>query len=135
MTLGGFPGDRLGSSTNQPPIQALYSGARPVRRIHIALSVQDLDATVADYTHRLGQEPEVVIAGSYALWRTESVNLSVRCTEDPPGTLRHLGWEDPAAERFTVERDVNGIAWERFHAGQQAREIRDAWPESRYEAR
>jgi hypothetical protein len=104
-----------------------------MRRIHIALGVTDIAATVTDYTRRLGAAPAVVVAGEYALWRTAAINLSVRRVDaGAAGQLRHLGWEDGACEAFTVETDVNGIAWERFSAPQQAEEIRAAWPDSDY---
>lgn len=100
-----------------------------MKRIHIAIATQDIAATVADYTTRLGLEPCVFIAGEYALWRSESLNLSVRQdTTCQPGELRHLGWEDPHAESFTTSTDVNGILWERFTARQQAAEIEELWP-------
>jgi hypothetical protein len=100
-----------------------------MKKLHIALSTHDIAASVADYSVRLGCAPTLVVEGQYALWRTEQINLSVRCTADePPGQLRHLGWEDATAEAFTTEVDVNGIPWERFAAHHQAAEIRQAWP-------
>jgi hypothetical protein len=102
-----------------------------MKKLHLALATHDIAATVADYTRRLECAPEVVVAGEYALWRTPNLNLSVR--NDPqcaPGQLRHLGWEDDAAERLSSEQDVNGILWEHFSAAQQAEEIEQAWPGS-----
>ena len=67
------------------------------KKIHLALSVKNLDEVVKDYNKRLGSSPEVFIPNEYALWRTNEVNLSVRV--DPsfqPGSLRHLGFEDPS---------------------------------------
>lgn len=85
-----------------------------MRRIHIALAVDDLAATIADYTSRLGAEPVAVVADTYALWRTSEVNLSVNA-DAPSGTrLRHLGFEDDAVGERTESRDVNGILWEAF---------------------
>lgn len=105
-----------------------------MRRIHIALGVADIAASVADYTRRVGAEPVVVIAGEYALWRTDTLNLSIRrVAGEVAGTLRHLGWEDAACTAFTVETDTNGIAWEHFSAAQQAGEIRATWPDSGYD--
>lgn len=104
-----------------------------MKRIHIAIATQDIAATIADYTARLGLPPCVAIAGEYALWRTESVNLSVRQDANvAPGTLRHLGWEDPNTTDFTESVDVNGIVWENFTAQQQAAEIEEIWPKSGY---
>jgi hypothetical protein len=48
------------------------------------------------------------------------------------GELRHLGWEDPQAEEFTSEKDVNGILWERFSAKSQAEEIQEIWAGAGY---
>lgn len=102
-----------------------------MKKFHIAISTDKIDATVADYSQRFGVAPCSFIPGEYALWRTESLNVSVR--QDPSctsGSLRHLGWEDPTAATFTQDTDVNGIVWERFSAEQQAEEIRDIWPEA-----
>ena len=104
-----------------------------MRKFHVAISTDDLTGTVDDYTKRLACNPSVIVPGEYALWRTETVNLSVRLdSEAPAGALRHLGWEDPGAEAFSVETDVNGIAWERFSAEQQADEIEQIWPGTGY---
>lgn len=92
-------------------------------RIHIALVVDELEPSIADYNQRLGAEPVVVVAGRYALWRTAEVNLSVTVGSGGEGRLRHLGFEDDAAQEMTESRDVNGITWEQFSAEQQAREI------------
>ncbi len=101
----------------------------PRLRFHLALSCDDLTAAIVDYTQRLGAAPKVVVPGQYALFRTPTVNLSLR--QDamvPPGQLRHLGWEDPNATEFTADHDVLGILWERFDAKTQAREIETTWP-------
>lgn len=109
--------------------------ARTVRRIHLAISTEDVDRTVEDYTRRLGFDPCVVVPGEYALWRSDTVNLSVRHdTTVAAGSLRHLGWEDSAATEFSTDRDVNGIVWEYFSAAHQADEIKDAWPGTGYAA-
>lgn len=104
-----------------------------MKRIHIALASADIAATVADYTARLECAPSLVVANEYALWRTDTLNLSVRQdTSCRPGELRHLGFEDPAASEFGTTTDVNGVVWERFTAQQQAEEIEAAWPGSGY---
>jgi catechol 2,3-dioxygenase-like lactoylglutathione lyase family enzyme len=103
-----------------------------VKRFHIALGAADVDATVADYTRRLGAAPVVHVPGEYALWRNEGLNLSLRRAPEHPGLLRHLGWETPEAESFTTSTDVNGILWERFSAEQQAGEIEAFWPGTGY---
>jgi hypothetical protein len=98
-------------------------------RFHLALSANDLEAAVNDYRTRLVTEPVVVVPGEYALFRTQELNVSLRCDATvPSGQLRHLGWEDPEAEAFTAERDALGIVWERFSAEGHAAEIEAAWP-------
>lgn len=99
------------------------------RRFHIALSVGDLEASVADYSERLGCLPCVVVPGAYALWRTGLLNFSIRA-EGTPGSLRHLGWEDDTAPGFTRQIDVNGIVWECFAQRHQIDEIADLWPQA-----
>jgi len=99
-----------------------------MKRFHIAVAVADIARSIEDYTKRLGAPPTVIVPGEYALWRTDGLNLSIRRTDDAPGTLRHLGWEDPDAESFTLDEDPNGITWERFASDAQDREILERWP-------
>jgi catechol 2,3-dioxygenase-like lactoylglutathione lyase family enzyme len=103
-----------------------------MKRIHIAISVQDVAASVADYSQRLGCKPCSMVDGEYALWRSDTVNFSIRQTGEVIGSLRHLGWEDPDAIAFSKDVDVNGIEWERFHAEDQANEINALWPQANY---
>ncbi|MEB3353440.1 MAG: hypothetical protein VKM34_04300, partial [Cyanobacteriota bacterium] len=85
------------------------------RRLHLAGGMADLAASIADYSARLGMEPECLVPGVYALWRTEELNLSIRMVSTAAaGQLRHLGWEDPEAAAMETSLDVNGILWERF---------------------
>lgn len=85
-----------------------------MRRIHVALAVDSLEATVADYTARLGAEPVAVVPGKYALWRTPEVNLSVNADTSPEQRLRHIGFEDDTVMAKQEDHDVNGIMWETF---------------------
>ncbi|MCB1201879.1 MAG: hypothetical protein KDK41_14620 [Leptospiraceae bacterium] len=102
-----------------------------MKRIHIALSTRDIYASVKEYSARLGTEPVTVIPGEYALWRTDTINLSLRNDPAvPAGSLRHLGWEDPEADDFTAQKDVNGILWEHFAEHHQNQEILDIWPDA-----
>jgi catechol 2,3-dioxygenase-like lactoylglutathione lyase family enzyme len=102
-----------------------------MKRIHIAIATHDIAATVQDYSNRFGCEPIVVVPGEYALWRTETLNFSVRQDSNAqPGIMRHLGWEDDSADGFTTETDCNGILWERFAAHHQAAEINEIWPDA-----
>lgn len=101
-----------------------------MRRIHVAIGVADVALSVEDYSRRLGAPPSVLVAGEYALWRTPSINLSIRRSEQV-GVLRHLGWEDSSAEGFSCDTDVNGIVWELFNATEQDREILKTWPHAK----
>ena len=87
-----------------------------MKRFHIALAVADLGASIADYTSRLGQPPQAVVAGTYAMWRTDQLNFSISREPARAGQLRHVGFEDDDAHGFTSDADVNGIAWESFSA-------------------
>ncbi|UZJ43204.1 hypothetical protein OOT55_11140 [Marinimicrobium sp. C6131] len=105
-----------------------------VKKLHIAISTDKITETVSDYSQRLNAEPSLVVPGEYALWRTATLNLSVRQdAKVDPGSLRHLGWEDPSAEEFTQDVDVNGIVWEQFNADLQAEEINELWPDADYQ--
>lgn len=104
-----------------------------MKKLHIAIATNNIEDTIKDYSIRLEQAPCSFVANEYALWRTDSLNVSVR--QDPkckPGELRHLGWEDSTAPDFSQNTDVNGIVWERFSAEQQADEINELWPEAQY---
>lgn len=104
-----------------------------MKKLHLAISTSRVTDTIADYSARFGVEPCSFVAGEYALWRTESLNVSIRHDAScPTGTLRHLGWEDPNAAESSEDVDVNGITWERFSAEQQADEINALWPEAKY---
>jgi hypothetical protein len=105
-----------------------------MKRIHLAISTNRIEETIIDYSARLGCPPCSAVDGEYALWRTETVNLSIRQDDScKPGELRHLGWEDPEAEGFTQDTDANGIVWERFRAEDQAEEINTLWPHTDYQ--
>jgi hypothetical protein len=97
-----------------------------MQKFHIALEVEDIVDSVHEYSKRLGHEPEVVVAGEYALWRTDTLNFSIRKGINP-GTLRHLGFEDSNAPHFSKDTDVNGVVWEHFTAKQQQDEIENIW--------
>jgi catechol 2,3-dioxygenase-like lactoylglutathione lyase family enzyme len=104
-----------------------------MKRLHLAIATHDIAATVQDYTQRLGAAPVVVVPGDYALWRTETLNFSVRQDSTcEPGTLRHLGWEDDEAPTLTTDTDCNGLLWEHFAAHHQAAEIHEIWPHAHY---
>jgi hypothetical protein len=87
-----------------------------MKKLHIAISTDKIEATIADYSARLGVQPCSFIPGAYALWRTESLNVSVR--------------QDATCEVGCLR---NGIVWERFTAQHQADEINEIWPEANYQ--
>jgi len=103
-----------------------------MKKFHIALSVSSLKESVHDYSPRIGKKPDVIIPDQYALWRTDSLNFSIRQEPEKAGQLRHLGWEDDQAQSFSSDHDANGVVWEHFSAEQQAVEIKSLWPEAGY---
>lgn len=96
------------------------------KKFHISLEVNDIRKSILDYSNRLGQQPDLAIKDQYALWRTDSLNFSIRKGNEA-GRLRHLGFEDSEATLFSSETDSNGILWEHFNAEQQAEEIENIW--------
>ena len=104
-----------------------------MKKLHLAISTNDIAATIEGYSSRLNAQPCLVVTGEYALWRTDILNISVRKDETcSPGSLRHLGWEDLTATNLSAETDVNGIVWEHFTASQQALEIKEIWSQVNY---
>lgn len=104
-----------------------------MKKLHLAIATNNIAASVQDYTLRLGCQPCAIVENQYALWRTETINMSVRQDSScKPGELRHLGWEDTEASEFTSSTDVNNIVWEHFSEKQQAEEIEQTWPGSGY---
>jgi hypothetical protein len=104
-----------------------------MKKLHLAIATKNIEATVIDYSQRFGCEPCVIVPEQYALWRTESLNVSVRQDSScKSGSLRHMGWEDAKAVTFSEQKDVNGITWETFTAEQQAEEIEEVWPGTDY---
>lgn len=100
-----------------------------MKKIHFSIATQNILASIEDYSRRIGQSPCVVVDNEYALWRTQSINFSIRYDElAKPGELRHLGWEDETATEFSSDKDVNNIVWECFSSKQQANEIQALWP-------
>ena len=104
-----------------------------MKKLHLAIATQDITATIEDYSDRLDAKPCLIVEGEYALWRTDTLNISVRRDDKfSPGSLRHLGWEDPTATAMSSSTDANGILWERFTKEQQAEEIREIWSDAEY---
>jgi hypothetical protein len=121
------------NSARSPLLRASGLQEETMKKLHIAISTDKIEETVADYTIRLGIKPCSYIGNEYALWRTDFLNVSIRQDSScRPGELRHLGWEDPSAQEFSQDTDVNGIVWEYFNAHQQAEEINNLWPEANY---
>jgi extradiol dioxygenase family protein len=108
----------------------LARSSRGNKKLHLALGVKDIQETVRDYENRLCTEPTVVVHNEYALFRTETLNVSIRKVEDKDLGLRHLGWESDDYTSFSEEKDCNGITWEAFNWDSQKQEIKDIWPEA-----
>ena len=104
-----------------------------MKRFHISIAVDDYAASVADYSQKLGCTPCVTKDGRYALWRTDILNFSISCKKGQPvGVVRHIGFEDDAAEGFSETQDVNGITWEYFSKEAQQKEIEEKIPDARH---
>ena len=97
-------------------------------RVHIAIAVTDINKSIDEYSQYLKCQPEKVIDNEYALFRAESLNLSLRVTKDEAGTVRHLGFEDESFDGFSTFTDSNGLLWEQFNRKEQLKEIDEAWP-------
>jgi len=107
-----------------------------MKKLHLAIGVSNINSSVEEYSRRLGQKADVVIPEQYALWRTQTLNVSIRkVVGDAVGQIRHLGWENSEATVFTSEYDGNHILWEEFTANQQAQEIEKTWPGTGYKPR
>lgn len=96
------------------------------KKFHIALGVSNINESISDYSKRLSCDPCVIVPNEYALFRTETLNVSIR--QSNTTGLRHLGWEDPSASTFSEENDTNNIPWERFSQSDQLDEILSLWP-------
>ena len=94
-----------------------------MKRFHIALAVDDLDTSIKDYSQRLQQEPTVIVAEKYAMWRTDTLNFSINQIPGQAGQLRHVGFEDEAKEGFSSDFDSNGLGWEHFSPDAQDQKI------------
>jgi [ribosomal protein S5]-alanine N-acetyltransferase len=101
-----------------------------MKRLHFAIGVKNINESIQDYQKRFNCKPAVVIENEYALFRTESLNVSIRKVDDTKVGLRHLGWEDEACNSFTEENDCNGLTWENFRKEDQIKEILEVWPDS-----
>ena len=99
------------------------------RRFHVALAVDDVDAVVADYRLRLGEEPVHHVAREYALWRTPEINLSISAAGPGEARLRHVGFEDTEVPAKTYATDCSGLLWERFAAHHQDAEVAQLYGE------
>jgi hypothetical protein len=99
-------------------------------RIHIALAVENLQESIADYSQRLGVTPSWIATNKYALFRTDTLNLSLSVNPAKAGQLRHLGFENDTITDYSQEQDVNGIKWEYFNKQQQEQEILEFYPEA-----
>lgn len=98
-----------------------------MKRFHIALAVANLEASIVDYSERLGQAPNAVVPGQYAMWRTDLLNFSINEKPERAGQLRHVGFEDDSVEGYSSSADVNGIEWELFSVAEQDARIVSAY--------
>ena len=80
-----------------------------MKRLHLAIGVKNIENSSQDYQKKFNCKPVVVIENEYALFRTDSLNLSIRKVEDEKLGLRHLGWESEKYAGFTEETDCNGF--------------------------
>jgi catechol 2,3-dioxygenase-like lactoylglutathione lyase family enzyme len=103
-----------------------------MKRFHIALAVRNLDDSIADYSARLGQSPQLVVQDKYALWRTRQLNFSINELPEQAGQVRHIGFEDDEAKGFTISKDANGIEWENFSSTDQEALIESIYGEPTY---
>ena len=100
-----------------------------MKRFHIALAVENLDNSIADYSLRLGQNPTVVVSDKYAMWRTDTLNFSINQIPDRAGQLRHVGFEDESVQGFSSDYDTNGLEWELFSPQAQDQKIVEIYGE------
>ena len=100
-----------------------------MKRFHIALAVENLDNSIADYSLRLGQNPTVVVSDKYAMWRTDTLNFSINQIPDRAGQLRHVGFEDESVQGFSSNYDTNGLEWELFSPEAQDQKIVEIYGE------
>ena len=100
-----------------------------MKRFHIALAVANLENSIKDYSQRLAQEPTVVVAEKYAMWRTDTLNFSINQIPERAGQLRHVGFEDDAKESFSSDFDTNGLEWEYFSPDAQDQKIVEMYGE------
>ena len=77
-----------------------------MKRMHIDLSVEDLDKNIKFYTTMFGAEPTIQHS-DYAKWRLEdpSVNFAVSDKGRDSG-LNHLGLELDSDEEFTTKKSA-----------------------------
>ena len=101
-------------------------------KIHIAISVKDINTSIKEYSKFLYCNPVLVVENEYALWRTKQLNLSLRRTDDSPGVIRHLGFESKKHKGFDSFTDSNGVLWELFDKKSQAKEINEHWDSANY---
>ena len=103
-----------------------------MKRLHLALGVKNIEQSIKEYTQRLSAPPEIVVDNVYALFRTETLNLSIRKSSNDDLGLRHLGWESSEYTTFSEETDCNGYVWEHFNQKNQEDDIHKTWPASQY---
>ncbi len=65
-----------------------------MKKFHMTLAVSNIPTSVHEYSQRPSQPPDWIIPDHYALWRTATLNLSIRTPSTAHSQpLRHLDWE------------------------------------------
>ena len=63
-----------------------------MKKFPIALGVSNIEESDRDYSLRFDQEADLVIPGEYAIWRTQTLNVSIRRVPlEDSAKLRHFG--------------------------------------------
>ena len=78
-----------------------------MKRMHIGLSVADLDESIAFYTRLFGEEPTLRREG-YAKWMLDDplVNFAVNATSDGEVGVSHLGLQVESNEELEEMRAI-----------------------------
>lgn len=101
-----------------------------MERVHIAIGVSSLSESISFYEKKFSVSPELIIPHEYALFKTETMNISLRVVPENQIGVRHVGVESMRFDSFTAEKDPSGVLWESFNEQAQYDEIEEIWPNS-----
>ena len=59
-----------------------------MKRFHVALGISDVGSPAGDYSLRRGSWPDLLSHGTYAFWRKDVVNQSIRKAGQEEGGAR-----------------------------------------------